>query len=577
MKNCMTTVLGLMTISLSGVDNVGKTCQLTYVPETFEVRNGIHEYDDFLGNLVKEGRLKEWWFEESSDEELVRVLTRAAVQRAAVPQKSKFVIFDRGGVMFESVCIATIAVRRGCSLSEAQAIYEIVQESKLPVEDVRILLKHGTSVDESVAISLSWENNSDEVYKQYQRLLHEQMEQQERKYTHVVNVTGMSKIEVQNQIRAIVINCAGGRELAGFGPMFERVLAIVAFGGMSESGKSTVAMGTCSRMESCGVRSVRLKIGHFMDTISARLGTNSYDLHEKQQANLLIKELDRYLRNHYWNKIVTIESVHQFVSTDVMKAALGDLFHVIYLDATLKNRLERSGGMSTEEIHERDGMKLLRGVGKIKEMPWCTVIDNDNSTLEGTIGVVCELLAPTLKSAGIPAYSGKVNLFSEDFVLSAGAVLIHKTHGMVCIIRSGDKRRGWLLPKGRKNVGESLEDTAVREVFEETGYRCTLMPLKMHTRATLVDDFQDAVRTVPGACEPLMVSLRQGPTGQKLVFWYVAQVDESEPWERDTQMANESFEPAMYPPIEAAKLLVHAEEKALVRRAYDLFENSRSE
>jgi 8-oxo-dGTP diphosphatase len=32
----------------------------------------------------------------------------------------------------------------------------------------------------------------------------------------------------------------------------------------------------------------------------------------------------------------------------------------------------------------------------------------------------------------------------------------------------------WSLPKGKAEPGESDEDTAIREVEEETGYRCTL-------------------------------------------------------------------------------------------------------
>ena len=35
-------------------------------------------------------------------------------------------------------------------------------------------------------------------------------------------------------------------------------------------------------------------------------------------------------------------------------------------------------------------------------------------------------------------------------------------------------RDDWSLPKGKLDPGESFERTAIREVLEETGYRCTL-------------------------------------------------------------------------------------------------------
>jgi 8-oxo-dGTP pyrophosphatase MutT (NUDIX family) len=55
---------------------------------------------------------------------------------------------------------------------------------------------------------------------------------------------------------------------------------------------------------------------------------------------------------------------------------------------------------------------------------------------------------------------------------SAGAVLVRRLRGAwhVAAIRPGGKREGvWALPKGRIDPGESGEQTALREVAEETG------------------------------------------------------------------------------------------------------------
>jgi 8-oxo-dGTP pyrophosphatase MutT (NUDIX family) len=55
---------------------------------------------------------------------------------------------------------------------------------------------------------------------------------------------------------------------------------------------------------------------------------------------------------------------------------------------------------------------------------------------------------------------------------SAGGVLVRRLHGrwMVAAIRPGGRPAGlWALPKGRIDEGERAEQTALREVAEETG------------------------------------------------------------------------------------------------------------
>jgi 8-oxo-dGTP pyrophosphatase MutT (NUDIX family) len=57
---------------------------------------------------------------------------------------------------------------------------------------------------------------------------------------------------------------------------------------------------------------------------------------------------------------------------------------------------------------------------------------------------------------------------------SAGGVLVRRLSGrwMVAAIRPGGKPKGlWALPKGRIDPGERGEETALREVAEETGAR----------------------------------------------------------------------------------------------------------
>ena len=55
---------------------------------------------------------------------------------------------------------------------------------------------------------------------------------------------------------------------------------------------------------------------------------------------------------------------------------------------------------------------------------------------------------------------------SQDFMLGAGMVLIQEnTHKIVVVYET--RKRYWFFPRGRKDIGESLEQTALREAYEE--------------------------------------------------------------------------------------------------------------
>ena len=59
---------------------------------------------------------------------------------------------------------------------------------------------------------------------------------------------------------------------------------------------------------------------------------------------------------------------------------------------------------------------------------------------------------------------------------SAGGVVIDD-HGQYLLIRARDLRNRavWTLPKGTLTSGETNEQAALREVREETGYRCEVV------------------------------------------------------------------------------------------------------
>jgi 8-oxo-dGTP pyrophosphatase MutT (NUDIX family) len=121
---------------------------------------------------------------------------------------------------------------------------------------------------------------------------------------------------------------------------------------------------------------------------------------------------------------------------------------------------------------------------------------------------------------------------ASDFVESSGAIpfLLSKKH--VYLVRH-IKKNEWLLAKGRRDCGESRAEAAIREVREETGLKCKLLPITMATRAPathLSNDVRDKPRIYPDLTEPFMFTFRPLAPGNgvKLIFWFIAAVDETD-------------------------------------------------
>ena len=79
--------------------------------------------------------------------------------------------------------------------------------------------------------------------------------------------------------------------------------------------------------------------------------------------------------------------------------------------------------------------------------------------------------------------------FSENFMLGAGAVIIQPSSGKVVVVQDGDS---WFLPKGRKDLGESIEQAALREAYEEVCVSLSLNLSLIAFRPTVVSLATDA-------------------------------------------------------------------------------------
>ncbi|KAI5860155.1 NUDIX domain-containing protein [Durotheca rogersii] len=140
------------------------------------------------------------------------------------------------------------------------------------------------------------------------------------------------------------------------------------------------------------------------------------------------------------------------------------------------------------------------------------------------------------------ACTGECLFFSDQFAISCGTATIDVKRSKVLLIRW--RRTGeYMLPKGRKDLNETLEQTAKRETFEETGIRVELLPVDIKTLATIPSSSNIEVAGRPKAViEPIAVAQRLAQGVLKIIFWYVATADSTTIRQEGTQQENEEFD-----------------------------------
>ena len=161
---------------------------------------------------------------------------------------------------------------------------------------------------------------------------------------------------------------------------------------------------------------------------------------------------------------------------------------------------------------------------------------------------------------------------AEQFVESVGAIAIKISTREVCLILYGGE---WMLAKGRRNIGESRSQAALREMKEETGYSCRLLPLTMKTRAppaTETGDYPDEPSVHEKVCEPFMLTCRHlhGDGGIKLIWWYIAAIDES----AEVGSCEEQFKTRLVGFEDALSMLTFENDREIVRKAMEIFEQT---
>jgi 8-oxo-dGTP pyrophosphatase MutT (NUDIX family) len=135
---------------------------------------------------------------------------------------------------------------------------------------------------------------------------------------------------------------------------------------------------------------------------------------------------------------------------------------------------------------------------------------------------------------------------------SAGGVLVKQIRGrpMVAAIRPQGKPEGvWALPKGNLDPGEKPDETALREVFEETG-----------VHGHLVEKLGDVKYTY---------TRRDGERIFKIVSFYLLRAGRGRIGHIEERMRIEVAEARWLPLDEAPRLLAYGGEREMAKKARD--------
>ena len=116
-------------------------------------------------------------------------------------------------------------------------------------------------------------------------------------------------------------------------------------------------------------------------------------------------------------------------------------------------------------------------------------------------------------------YTGKLLDTAGSFAICAGTVPLDVAHRRALVLHDLPTNE-YLLSKGHKDAGETLEAAAIRETEEELGYACKLLPHSLATNATELKGKQHT--------EPIAVQQRTRDGIRKLIFWYVTSVTEKD-------------------------------------------------
>lgn len=136
---------------------------------------------------------------------------------------------------------------------------------------------------------------------------------------------------------------------------------------------------------------------------------------------------------------------------------------------------------------------------------------------------------------------------------SCGGIVIHKGKILLLYKNYGDRYSGWVLPKGSMEEGETYEQTALREVKEETGANAEIIKY--------IDETNFEFNSPDGRIN-------------KHVKWFLMK---SFNYFSKPQRSEYFEDSGYYKYHEAYHLLYFANEKAVLEKAYEEYKKIRRE
>jgi len=67
-------------------------------------------------------------------------------------------------------------------------------------------------------------------------------------------------------------------------------------------------------------------------------------------------------------------------------------------------------------------------------------------------------------------------------MIGCGGIIVNKNNEILLVQESNPsptRHKKWNMPMGRSNSNESIKDTVIREIFEETGLECEIFDFLM--------------------------------------------------------------------------------------------------
>lgn len=132
--------------------------------------------------------------------------------------------------------------------------------------------------------------------------------------------------------------------------------------------------------------------------------------------------------------------------------------------------------------------------------------------------------------------------------ISAGAFILREIDGQlkIALAQRPHSSKTWVLPKGHVEPGESLEQAALREIYEEAGL----------AHVQLLTYLGSLARTISLAGEPL-------PEPHKIVHYYLAYALPTGQPEVPTEAGY--VQAGWFTPAQALELLPYEQEQAFMR------------